>query len=1064
MSVLNIYKASAGSGKTFALTMEYFRIIFATPSEYKNILAVTFTNKATEEMKSRIIKELHKLAEGQISIYGTILKKDFGFTDEQLKNKAKLLRTMLLHDYGRIAVTTIDRFFQRILKSFTKELGIFPGYNVELDSDFVLMKAIDKLMQQVKNDADLRSWISELMSSSVDEGKSWSVKSKIAELGEELFKENYMLFDKNILSKFSDKFFLKGYQAFLNNTITGYEQKMSQIGNKALSLIQQYGLELVDFKGNKAGCASCFYKLSAGNYEPPTATARKGVDNIDGWLTKTSENRGKIEQLFPELNQLLKEAVEVYDTQYCYYLSARHLAGNLYQLGILNDLYKEVRAYCNEKGLMLLSDTTNILNILIDGNDTSFLFEKTGNYFKHLMIDEFQDTSSMQWKNFRPLVVNSLSEGNRAMIVGDVKQSIYRWRNGDWSLLASGVEQEFRHLGVENIVLGNNWRSAREIVEFNNLFFEKAALVLRGLYDSDAGEENQWSGAITEAYTALEQIPRNEHKGYVSVHFGPEKNSEESDILIMQEAVSVINDIIDRGGRLKDIVILVRGGKEGAFVANYLMDYNKRTTVALNFISNDSLYVWSSPYIQFIVAILKYITEPYDMVNKATILYFYKIFIEDSRNEVLHELFKGIREEDLFQFLNTGFIAESGRMMSYSLYETIEAIIDRFHLKERQEEVPYLIAFQDIIFEYEANSSNSITLFLEWWGKEKNKKVLSTSEEVDAIRILTIHKSKGLEFGHVLLPFCSWELDSVRPVRCIWCGNNEPGFNQLEYAPLNYSSKLSETIFKDDYFDEHLKSYVDNLNLLYVALTRPKSELYILPYKPKFNKDNSISLSDMGAFIYYVFTCLNTDRKEKLVFDRELNLEFGKKVRFATEADVTDKALSLKTYPICELEDRVSVKYRFQDYTEADANDLSAIDEGKLLHEIFKSIEGAADVEPAVRQACLSGLIPVSVFEEYRAKIIGYISEDMASEWFAPENRVINERDILFPSGVKARPDRVVVMGDTVCVVDYKFGQKEETKYLKQVRFYCDTLKKMGYEKVKGYIWYVKLGKKIAVN
>ena len=268
--MLDIYKASAGSGKTFALTLEYFRIIFESPVEYKNILAVTFTNKATEEMKSRIMNELHRLAEGEKSDYGKLLKQDLKLNDEQLKNKASLLRTMLLHDYGRLSITTIDRFFQRIIKAFTRELGIFPGYNVELDSDFVLIKAVDKVMQQIKEYPELRNWISELMNSSVEEGKSWSVKNKIADLGAELFRENYMLFDKHILEKFEDKHFLKNYQHFLNTIIQEFEQKLTNIADRALQTIQNVSLELGDFKGGKAGCASWFYKLKAGNFSEPT--------------------------------------------------------------------------------------------------------------------------------------------------------------------------------------------------------------------------------------------------------------------------------------------------------------------------------------------------------------------------------------------------------------------------------------------------------------------------------------------------------------------------------------------------------------------------------------------------------------------------------------------------------------------------------------------------------------------------------------------------------------------------------------------------------------------------
>lgn len=1055
--MLDIYKASAGSGKTFALTLEYFRIIFEAPLEYKNILAVTFTNKATEEMKSRIINELHRLAEGEYSDYGRILQQELHLNDEQLKNKASLLRTLLLHDYGRLSVTTIDRFFQRIIKAFTRELGIFPGYNVELDSDFVLLKSVDKVMQQVQDNPELKSWISELMSHSVEEGRSWSIKSKIAELGEELFRENYMLFDKHILDKFSNKHFLKTYRDFLQTIIEDYESRLSLIASEAIILIQNNHLELTDFKGGKAGCASFFYKLNAGNYDEPTATIRKGAVDPDSWITKTSPQRATIESIRPELMGKLQQALEIFDKDNAAYLSAGQLSGNLYQLGILNDLYREVRAYCDEKGLMLLSDTTHILNMLIADNDTSFLFEKCGNYFKHLMIDEFQDTSAMQWKNFRPLVVNSLGEGCKAMIVGDVKQSIYRWRNGEWGLLANGVENEFRALGVNNILLNDNWRSAREIVEFNNAFFETAARTLTAIYQSDASGDDPRIKTIAEAYQGLQQIPRKNKAGYVDILFGPEKREEDGALLIMADIVAIILDIIARGGRQKDIVILVRGGKEGALVADYLMEYNKTAPIPVNFISNDSLYVWSSPYIQFIVAILRYITEPYDMVNRAIILYFYRIFVKNTDNIALHEIFKKVEEKNLFALLDTDFNIHMGHVMSYSLYETIETIIDRFSLKDKGEEIPYLIAFQDIVYEYETSNSNSITLFLEWWEKEQGKRVLTTSEEVDAVRILTIHKSKGLEFEYVLLPFCSWELDAVRPVRRIWCSNNEQGFNALDYAPLNYSSKLANTIFKEDYFDEHLKAYIDNLNLLYVALTRAKTELYIRPYRPKQNKDGSISVSDIGAFVYQVLFEMGEGIEEKLTYS------LGEKQRLNTKQALANPSFSLDHYPVWQPESRISVKYRFRDYTEPGNATLSAIDEGKLLHEIFKSITYREDVGQAVQQAYLGGLIARHEKDKYCAKIQMYLDTPQTSEWFSQHCEVINERDILFPGGSKARPDRVIRIEGVLSVIDYKFGQSEESKYLKQVRYYCAALKKMGYSQVEGYIWYVKLGKIVKV-
>lgn len=1063
MSKLNIYKASAGSGKTYALTMEYFKIIFALPSEYKNILAVTFTNKATEEMKSRIINELHRLAEGKKSSYGPELKKKFGFSDDDLRNRAEMLRTLLLHDYGRISVTTIDRFFQRIVKSFTKELGIFPGYNVELDSDFILRKAVDKIMEEVKQNANLRTWIADLMDTNVEEGKSWSIKSRIAELGEELFKENYMLFDEHVLGKFGDKEFLTHYRAFLQAVIAEYEGELTRLSEEAIALIEKNGLELRDFRGNKSGCAAHFYKIRNRKFDEITKTVIEAVDRKEYWMARDSDGniKQRIETIYPQLNGKLKECVRLYETRCRYYLSARQIAGNLYQLGILNDLYKKVRAYCDEKGVMLLSDTTHILNILIAGNDTPFLFEKAGNYYKHLMIDEFQDTSSMQWGNFRPLVVNTLAEGNRALIVGDVKQSIYRWRNGDWTLLADGVESEFRHFGTKDVVLENNWRSAPEIVEFNNLFFPKAAEMLKALFDESAGENNCWSQAILKAYAHIEQKAKSWKKGYVNIHFGPSKKEETAPEQLMEKVVADIADIRARGGKTGDIVILVRSGKEGAFVAHYLMEYNKTATEIIDFISNDSLYVWSSPFVKFITAVLRYIVEPYDLVNKATILCLYHTFVREEVNPEMDTIFHAAGVEDLFGFLNTGFAVNSGKIMSYSLFETVEAVIDRFGLSRKKEEVPYLIAFQDIIYEYEATNSNSILLFMEWWEKEQPKKVLSTSENVDAVRILTIHKSKGLEFEYVILPFCNWELDAVRPVRRIWCRTDEDTFKALDYAPLNYSARLADTIFDESYFDEHLKAYVDSLNLLYVALTRARKELYIRPYSPKINKDGSPSLTDIGAFMYQVLGQLKKESVTEFEIGEEMSLGYGTKEVYAVRHPES-RALSLDYYPVCNPESRISIKYKFRDY-EGGEETLSAIDEGKLLHEIFRSIEYAGDVEQSVQNVYLAGMITRKEKEEYCAKIRRYLTDPVASEWFDPKYKVINERDILFRFGTKVRPDRVIIKDRQAIVVDYKFGMSEENKYLKQVQFYRTSLKQMGYRDVKGYIWYVKLNKIVSL-
>ncbi len=1072
MPGLKIYKASAGSGKTFTLTLEFFRIIFGMPSDFKNILAVTFTNKATGEMKSRIVRELHHLAEGKRSVYGELLQQELHLSSEQMQNRAVLLRTLLLHDYGRFSVTTIDRFFQRVLKSFTRELGVYPGYNVELDTSYVLAKAVERVLERVGEQPDLRSWISELMTEKISEGKSWNIQGRIAALGEELFKEEYRLFDKGLLEKFGDKAFLKEYRAFLKETVVDFEERLTGIGRQATALIEQGGLALSDFKSGKSGCAAPFYKWRNGQWDDVTRTARAAVGNPEAWVTKScpADVRSRIEEILPSLNGWLEEGIAWYDAHFREYLSAKYLLNNLYQLGILNDLYGQIRQYCEEKGVMLLSDTTHLLNVLIGRNDTSFLFEKTGGYYKHLMIDEFQDTSSLQWLNFRPLLVNALSEGNKALIVGDVKQSIYRWRGGEWSLLAGGVEQDFRQLGSEQVRLPDNWRSAAEIVLFNNRFFREASGELKQLFDGAAGEGNPWSEAITEAYAELEQQVRSSSEGYVEVRFGPVKQEEGSDREIMRSVAGIIEDIRERGGRLQEIALLVRDGKEGAFVASYLMEYNRTAEQPIRFVSNDSLYVTSSAAVRFIVSVLRYRADPHDGISRAEMVYGYHLLVSGSP-DVPDSLFTADGDGDVFDRLGADPGTTAGNAVS--LYEMVEEIIARFSLGEKSEEIAYLMAFQDIVYEYAKNNPDNLLLFLEWWEKEKGKRVLPTSEEADALRLLTIHKAKGLEFDFVLLPFCNWELDAVKPTRRLWCRNRTARFNALETVPLDYSSKLADTIYREDYYNEHLKAYVDSLNLLYVAFTRAKTELYVCPYGPKISKDGSAAANDTGAFIFRVLQGMQpgSEGAEGLP---DNGFTAGRKQRFediqgTQEDEEAQQAPGIAAYPVSFPGNRLRIGYKYREFTGVESrekhgeHEQQAIDEGKLLHEIFRSVRKVEDVEQAVRQVYTNGLLDAGAVAGYCRTVRGFIENSPASEWFASGCEVINERDILLADGKKIRPDRVMLKAGKICVVDYKFGRKEDDRYREQVGTYCQTLQNMGYPEAEGYIWYVRLEKVVRV-
>ncbi|MDR2130214.1 MAG: UvrD-helicase domain-containing protein [Odoribacteraceae bacterium] len=1067
-SRLKIYKASAGSGKTFALTMEFFKIVFASPREYRHVLAVTFTNKATGEMKSRVVNELHKLARGEASSYKRELADSLHLSDEQLRERANALQTAILHDYGRFSVTTIDRFFQRLLKGFTRELGVFPGYNVELDSGYVLSRAVDRLVERAGEERELGQWIIELMEESVEEGRSWNVKEKIRALGEELFGEIYKLFDERLLQRFADREFLNTYRLFLNDVISTHEAQLEEYGRQGCRAMEEAGLTPGDFKRGARGFISLFARVREGAPDTIPATTRATVDAPEEWTSKQQQAGivARAQEAYPLLNDLLKKIIACHDSGNRAYRSARLARGNLYQLGILNDLYREIRHYCEEKGVMLLSDTTHLLNLLIGDNDVSFLFEKCGNFYHHVMIDEFQDTSTLQWANFRPLIANTLAGGGKALLVGDVKQSIYRWRNGEWRLLAGGVEEEFKTLGVDQVLLDRNWRSCREIVEFNNLFFRAAARRLAQLFDEEFGTgENPFSRAITGAYDGLEQQACQEASGHVHVRFSPLKRDEEgSDAEIMEHVTATLHEVIERGAMPKDCVILVRTSKEGAFVANYLMEYNKRedARARIPFVSNDSLLIASSPHVKLIVNVLRYIAEPFDAINHAALLYHYFTFVQGGEAGRLDALFRSIRDPGAAgeSMPRAASLCRPGVPFPGSLFEGVEEIIERLALGKRAEEVPYLVAFQETVFEYEASNPNSIPLFLEWWEKEVGKRVLSTSEEVDAVRILTIHKSKGLEFKTVILPFCRWELDAVRPVRRVWGHNREAGFRVLEVVPLDYSSRLKDSYYSDDYHEEHMKSYVDNLNLLYVALTRARDELYVFPHAPKISKEGKPA--DIGALLYQV---LEEESPFPSWDGEQQQLVIGPRAKAGKSEPSPADPLHLKEYPVHGLEGRVSVRFHFKEFTgdETENEQATPLSEGKLLHEVFKRVLSRDDARPAVHALRLEGVIGKEEEETYAREVERYLEEPRVAGWFNGRYRVINERDILFPSGQRARPDRVMIDGEKAIVVDYKFGRTEKDDHARQVRFYCESLSRMNYREVAGYLWYVVLHKVVQV-
>jgi len=1090
MSELSIYKASAGSGKTFKLTEQYLFMLFSNPARYKNILAVTFTNKATGEMKDRIIKELYNLSKNQSSKYYASIKETFGLEDQQIHSIAQKALRYILHDYSRFSVNTIDHFFQRVIRTFAREMGLQSGYTLETDSTEVLNYVIDQLLLATEEDNQLKDWLVDFAYSRMKEGKSWNFRDSIKALADELSKEHVKDLSLDLRENVNDKDKLKDYVKLLIKEIGYFENSLAAIGKKGTQLIENNQLSVTDFYYKKKGPANYFYQLARQTKFAPNSYCYKVLEDTDKWAASSADKSTKqqVSGIAGELSKILDEAVTFYDKHYPRYKSVKEIYSNVYVLGILADIQKRMDEYCREKNLFLISDASDLLRKIIDKNDTPFVYEKTGSIFHHFLIDEFQDTSRFQWENFKPLITNSLAENGKNLLVGDVKQSIYRWRNSDWKILSDEVIKDFSSYKTDVMHLDYNYRSTENIIAFNNTIFSYAPLALQNQFNGNINEkglDNPWENKLIKAYSDVKQgIPFQKKGGYVYTKFFPQKKEEKDEIRdqIKQKVIRDIELLQDKGYDLNDIAIIVRKNNEGQELANALLDYKNNSTSSTGYkydvISNDSLFVANAESVKFLLAVFRYFTTPADQINKAFLIETYQKHILQKEKEAggVHELFKIQSEEEFYQFLPEAFSKHEAELKKMPLYELTEQLIFLFSIDALKGEVAYLQAFQNMISNFSRRYAADLSTFLDWWDEKGYKEKLQLPENYNAIRIVTIHKAKGLEFKAVLLPFCNWEIDassSGLKKNYLWPQPKEEGLDQLQYVPVNYKKDLADTIFAEDYYTEQFHNYVDNLNLLYVATTRAEEVLisYIPLLKNKedeFDYKKKNGISTIGELLHFIMENykqmhIQNDDEKPQVNDidsfwnsEELIFEWGELKRISEKTDFEEKHLLLENYPVYEKIPKLKLNYYHEEYF-TDSPDLfdGKIDKGKLMHQIFEYIHHPTDITSAIEKVYLEGKINNNEKADLEERIRNLVEDERVSRFFTDKWEVYTERDILQPSGKWQRPDRVMTNNNETIVMDYKFGEKKQKKYTYKIKDYLKQIKQMGYPNPKGVIWYV---------
>ena len=932
--MINIFKASAGSGKTHTLSKTYLDLLLKADSKtaYRNILAVTFTNKATEEMKERILRDLAE--EGKTN------------------PRAREILINLLHDYGSFSVSTIDKFFQQALRAFSRELGSSGNYQIELDKASLTKEAMDRVLDDLtEKDKDLLGWFTKQLETALDNGESFHLESSLYEMAEE----------------FGD----------VNEKFTYDKKKLTELKARCKEIVDTFHKDVYE----NALCidTTTWGKTAAKGLAQYAGAQTKYKDSVKAanatTLAKLAETAG-CEAMYALMNPQGRRWKE--------YRTARMVEKVIFTLGLAEEFYSKLAIIEEEKGVISLDESTSLLRDIIDGSDAPFIYEKLGVRFNHFLLDEFQDTSVVQWENFKPLLANSVSEGYSNIIVGDVKQSIYRWRNSDWNLLDKKIEENFEGK-VKVITLKENWRSTQSIVNFNNEFFTFAADNL----------------GLSKIYADVKQEVKVEdsQEGCVTVDFCEDE---------LEMIDGYIEQAVAAGAKMSDMAILLRTNGEGKKVAEYLL------SKGYSVISDDSLDLKSSLIIRKIVSYL------HSLCNNS-----------DSLNTYLSESLEIDSEREY-----------------HSLLDLVDGVIkdlSETHPDEIKGQTLFIQSFMDDILEWTSIHGNDLRQYLKHW--EESKIAISSPNDPNAIRITTVHKSKGLAFPIVIFPFA--EKVGLFKEDTLWChldSDAEMGESFNSIFPVVLGKSSGDSFFSESLKNEMEMQRIDNLNIFYVCLTRARKEMHIIAKNPpKSLIDGKSSPNDLSQLLY--------------LYCEQNGYTFGSPYRWKEASKKEDSEIEefdaeYETYGM----NPEACSRRFVASSDAwDYFSEEGIGQSKRLrgieqHALLSRIRTSDDATGVLR----------SIEPQTRELLLERISAH--SEWFSPELKTLNEVAIIDSFGNTNRPDRVLVDEEGhVTVIDFKFGEEDE-KYSGQVRRYMRLFREMGYGEVSGYIWYVPIDKIIQVS
>lgn len=1060
---LVVYKASAGSGKTFNLVLEYVSLLIKDTRSYGNILAVTFTNKATAEMKLRILKELYGIKIGEkTDFFEALCNRNSSMNPQTIQLRASEALENILHDYSNFNIQTIDSFLQKVMRNLAKELGIGSNYNLIIDDSDIIKETIERVISSTDKDKALYDWYMDMIDSRVEEGKRVNVEKELIDFSRNLDKEVFKRFESEI--KTLDKDVLSQFKQKGNGKLVEIKKSLIAYGDRFAKIFEENGLTINDFVGKSKGIANALLGISKEKYDfRDKGYYNKAIEGIEGWFSDSLNRSSKADLVNNTLIPLLNEYFEYYDKCNQELRTWQAVLPFIDNIGLLKNIANHRDDILKEENKFLLSNTSKLLSdiIRLDNNsDISFIYEKIGSRIKYIMIDEFQDTSLLNWKTLSPLVLESLDRGQRNVIVGDVKQSIYRWRNGDWRILNNidkGItyEESSSNPRIPNIeTLKTNYRTDKNIVEFNNnLFSQGLNLLCENIEELDKERINQIKGVFSDA--SQETKPNSPQSGNIRVELlvGKRGSFEERTLNTLKQEIDYH---LEKGYSPKDIAILLRTNNQVSIVADYLSGQN------YSIVSDMAFSYMYSQSIRLIIDALKYVNNKENTVSLFNLKrYIYK------EDKALQDVNQSLKIPQELEWIS------KKEILRKPLFDLTVHIIKQLQLDKDEKELSFITSFLDQLQEYTKNNSSNLTAFLNYWEEDLQTKKIIINDDYEGIRLLSIHKSKGLEFPVVIIPYANWKFSSETE---LWLNENK--LDSTIPTLLSKNNSLNNSFYHQEYLDEQLQQYVDNLNLLYVALTRPKHSLSIIGQLNQ-NKDG-IDLKHIDNISKFLYIALNKQLKEET--NQEGEPQYNYFIETQEQTETTTKQLNNSTPQQTNIfkitPNTIPIQSSFLDsqikysQTKQAKEFISALKDdekettsprqmGIILHNLLSKINTKQDIEKTIETSAQKGEIVQNEKDYYKSIVEQMLSTEQASVWFSLGNKILNEIDIIVKEDgqiTTKRPDRLMITKDNeIILVDYKFAKtkKNINQYSSQIKTYEQLIKQIGFNKIQSYLWFV---------